>query len=44
MLRRVATFLFAAITWYLITWPYDFATGEFNLEISAAGLVVALIA
>ncbi|MBN2352928.1 MAG: Na+/H+ antiporter subunit E [Spirochaetales bacterium] len=44
MLRRVATFLFAAATWYLITWPYDFATGEFNIEISAAGLVVALIA
>jgi multicomponent Na+:H+ antiporter subunit E len=44
MLRRVTTFLFAAITWYLITWPYDFATGVFNMEIAVAGLVVALVA
>jgi multicomponent Na+:H+ antiporter subunit E len=43
-LRRVLTFIFALITWYLITWPYDFYAGTFDLQIALAGLVVCLLA
>ncbi len=42
MLRRIFIFIFAVITWYMITWPYDVHTGVFNLAIAVAGLVIAL--
>jgi multicomponent Na+:H+ antiporter subunit E len=43
MLKRILIFIFAAVTWYLITWPYDFQTGVFNVEITVAGGVIALL-
>jgi multicomponent Na+:H+ antiporter subunit E len=36
-------FIFAFVTWYLITWPYDFYTGVFDLQITIAGAVVSLL-
>ena len=44
MLKRILIFIFAAVIWYLITWPYDFQTGMFHLEIAVAGLVISLVA
>lgn len=43
MLRRILVFVFAFITWYLITWPYDFYSGAFDLQITIAGAVVSLM-
>ena len=43
-MRRILVFVFAFITWYLITWPYDFYSGTFDLQITIAGAVVSLMA
>jgi len=44
VLRRILVFIFAFITWYLITWPYDFYSVVFDLQITIAGAVVSLMA
>jgi multicomponent Na+:H+ antiporter subunit E len=42
--RRILTFVFAFITWYLIAWPYDFYSGSLDIQMLIAGAVVSLMA
>lgn len=43
-MRRVALFLMSFVLWYLLSWPYDFATGAMDWQIFIAGIVLSLVA
>jgi multicomponent Na+:H+ antiporter subunit E len=43
-MRKIALFIFSFITWYLLTWPFDFVTLTMDWQIFIAGIVISLIA
>jgi multicomponent Na+:H+ antiporter subunit E len=43
-MRKIALFIFSFITWYLLTWPFDFAANTMDWQMFVAGIVVSFIA
>ena len=42
-MRRIALFLMALVLWYLLSWPYDFATGSMDWEMFFAGVAFSFL-
>ena len=43
-MRRVALFFMSFVLWFLLSWPYDFASGTMDWQIFIAGLAFSLVA
>lgn len=43
-MRRITLFIVSFITWYLLTWPYNFQTGKMDWQIFFVGLLFSLLA
>ena len=43
-MRRVALFLMSFVTWFLLSWPYDFRSGTMDWQLFIAGAALSLIA
>ena len=43
-MRRLALFFVSLLTWYLISWPYDFAARTMDWQIFIAGVALSAVA
>ncbi len=43
-MRRIALFFTSLVTWYLLTWPYNFRAGTMDWQIFIAGIIVSFLA
>jgi multicomponent Na+:H+ antiporter subunit E len=43
-MRVVKLFIICLVMWYLISWPYDLATGTFDWQMLIAGVIVSFCA
>ena len=43
-MRRIALFFTSLVTWYLLTWPYNFRTGTMDWQIFIAGIIASFLA
>ena len=42
-MRRIALFVISFAVWFLLSWPFDRATGALELQMFIAGGVLALV-